>query len=144
MKGAITQFLLLCFLAAVAGLASWKLRGEPDPVAACVAEDIPAGEICLTAVPEDGVLWIDARARSRYEKETIPGALLLNTNAEEDWQALLAEVAPRMFEAELVVVFCDSAGCGASEEVASQLRELELGPEIKVLHGGWKSWQAAR
>lgn len=133
----LSSTLLILALSAVAAVATWKIQGPPDLAVTCLPADLKPGEICLADVPKENVLWIDARPRAQWEKNGLPGSLLLTDDRHENWEALLAEVAPRLFEAEMAVIYCDTQACGSSEAVAQKLRLLNLGPPIKVLHGGF-------
>jgi len=82
-------------------------------------------------------LWIDARSTNSYEKQHIPGAILLN---ETEWEQLLAGFLAVWQPGTKVVVYCDSQTCDASQAVALRLqRELQI-TEIYVLKGGWTTW----
>ena len=83
-------------------------------------------------------LWIDARSTESYEKQHIPGAILLN---EDSWDQFLPGLLSAWQPSDKIVVYCDSQACDASQSVAARLqRELKLN-EIYVLEGGWKTWQ---
>lgn len=83
------------------------------------------------------VLWVDARVAEAYQKQHIPGAILLN---ESSWENLLPGFLAIWQPDTKVIVYCDSQACDASQGVALRIqRELNL-PEIYVLKGGWSSW----
>ena len=95
----------------------------------------------------ENVLWIDARPEDHFEREHVPGALLLN---EDRWNELLPQVLGTWSPEKRVIVYCDTDGCGASREVAHRLRE-EAGLKdnegknsVFVLKGGWKAWVESR
>jgi rhodanese-related sulfurtransferase len=105
--------------------------------------DVRPGEVPLSTVTEwnDEVLWVDARQRAQFETSHIPGAVLLN---EDEWGNLLTPFLNQWQPEKRVVVYCDSASCRASHEVAERLR-TELGlTNVFVLKGGWDEWQRAR
>lgn len=126
---------------AAAGL-TWHFQGGPDRSVPCSPDLLKEGEICLADVPAEGVVWVDARPRAQFETGTLPGALLLTDDRHENWDELLVEAVPKLFDAKMVVIYCNTEACGSSEAVAKKLRELSLGPEIRVLHGGWKALAA--
>lgn len=131
--------MLVAFSSAAAGL-TWHFQGEPDRSVICTENLLKKGEICLADVPSEGVVWVDARPRAQFEKGSVKGALLLTDDRHENWDELLVEAVPKLFDAKMVIIFCSSEACGSSEAVAEKLRELSLGPEIRVLHGGWKAF----
>ena len=106
-------------------------------------EALAPGEILLqTALAEnDKVLWLDARPEADFQKDHIPGALLLN---EEDWDNLLPQTLNAWRKGKVIVVYCSSLQCHASDEVAKRLRAEAKLPEVYVLKGGWESWLAAK
>jgi rhodanese-related sulfurtransferase len=89
----------------------------------------------------DRAIWVDARPEDEFEREHVPGALLLN---EDRWNELL----PRMLETwspeKRVVVYCNSKSCGASREVARRLRTQAGLTNVFVLKGGWEAWLQRR
>lgn len=133
----IGQLLILVLLSGVSGgLNGWLNPRTPS----WNPEELDEGEVSLNIIDSwsGAVLWIDARSAEAYEKEHIPGAVLLNMDRFD-------ELLPGLFDAwegnETLVVYCDSRQCGASEAVADRLRE-DLGmEEVFVLKGGWESWK---
>lgn len=106
----------------------WK---HEDPLA--------PGEVRIETVRSwgDKVLWVDARARSRFEKKHIPGAILLN---EDKWDKLVGPFLDAWDPDKEVVVYCDGGGCEASKAVADRMNsELKIG-NVHVLKGGWDAW----
>ncbi|MGJ8643165.1 MAG: rhodanese-like domain-containing protein [Luteolibacter sp.] len=134
----VKQLVLIGILSSIAAAGSWYLREEPetpkpfvcDPAA--IAED----EICLADVTE-GALWVDARSRSEWEENGVKGSILWNFDSNEDAQKFESEAAVQIISAPLVVVYCGSEACGTSRQIAELIKKLELGPEVKVLYGGW-------
>lgn len=111
--------------------------GSPGIPATAMA--LAEGEVDLaTALSWSRVLWVDARAPELFEQEHIPGAVPLSEERwEEDLVALFDEWKP---EAK-TVVYCDSATCDTSKQIAARLRR-EVGLEnVYFLHGGWDAWQ---
>ncbi len=143
MKKCLLQILALLVLALAAFGLTWLVRGAPDRSVICGPEVLEKGEICLAEVPAEGVLWVDARSRAEFAQSAVPDAILLTDDRHENWDELLQQAAPEIVGAQMVVVYCNSKACGSSEAVAGKLREIGLGPEIRVLHGGWKALAAA-
>ena len=139
MRTAIQQALILCVLALLpaAGSAlfhpkrpSWK----PEPLG--------QWEMMLTDIArwKDKPLWVDARSKTSFEKDHIPGAVLLN---EDQWDELLPGVLTAWWPGQSIVVYCDDKLCDSSNAVAKRLRETGLGP-VFVLKGGWEAWKAEK
>ncbi len=116
-------------------------------VVACDPTLLAADEVCLHTVIEDwknDCIWIDARRRVDWEKDGLPGSLLLTTAQGESFDRLLEQAFPVLAEKnKRVVVYCGDVGCGTSREIAQRLREYQLVPDVKALHGGWKSLSQA-
>lgn len=101
-----------------------------------------ADEIALSsAIKLTDRLWVDARSASDYEKDHIPGALLLNEDA---WDELLAAVLLEWSPEKTIVVYCSSSQCQTSREVAKRLRETVGIELVFVLKGGWEAWQDSK
>jgi rhodanese-related sulfurtransferase len=89
----------------------------------------------------DGAIWVDARPQDDFEREHVPGALLLN---EDRWNELLPAMLAAWTPTKRVVVYCSAEGCGASREVAHRLRKEAGLTNVFVLEGGWEAWRAAK
>ena len=86
------------------------------------------------------VLWVDARSEKEYRQQHVPGAVPLN---ETEWERLLPGFLEAWRPGRRVVIYCNSARCNASHEVAVRLqREMNLA-DVRVLQGGWSAWQEA-
>ena len=85
------------------------------------------------------VLWVDARPRSEFEHDHIPGAVLLN---EDEWDRLLDGFLDHWQRNSRVVVYCSSVSCEASIQVAERLKREVRIENVYVLKGGWKAWQS--
>jgi rhodanese-related sulfurtransferase len=97
--------------------------------------------LAQTADWGDTVMWIDARPDEQFDRQHVPGALLLN---EDRWNELLPQMLQVWSPDKRIVVYCSSQSCAASHEVARRLRE-EAGLEnVSVLHGGWEAWLATQ
>lgn len=113
----------------------------------CDPAKVAADEICLRTVIEDwknDCVWIDARRRVDWQKDGLPGSLLLTTADGESFDKLLEQAFPILAEKnKRVVVYCSDVGCGTSREIAKRLREYQLVPDVRALHGGWKALSQA-
>lgn len=86
----------------------------------------------------DKVLWVDARPRAKFEREHIPGAVLLN---EDEWVRLVGPFLDEWEPGKSIVVYCDGGSCDASHAVAQRIKEeLQVESPIWVLHDGWDAW----
>lgn len=133
-----TQFVAIGMISLMAAGGSWLLR-EPlmEKLAfTCDPAKLRDDEICLADV-KGNVLWVDARSRSEWEKNSFKGSILWNMDPKEDANLFEAEAMPHILAAEMVVIYCGSEKCGTSREVAGRVRRMDLGRPVKVLHGGW-------
>lgn len=103
-----------------------RLAVETDPA------DVHAD---LVAHPDDpGFVLVDARSRSAYAAEHLPGAINLLA-AEIDERSL-----SRLPTGVLVVTYCWSVSCNASTKAAAAL--TALGVPAKEMIGGIAAWKA--
>jgi len=105
---------------------------------------IPASEmVTLTQAPawNGNTIWVDARPDAEFEREHIPGAVLLN---EDRWNELLPQFLDSWSPEKRVVVYCSSQSCNASREVARRLRDGAQLKNVFVLQGGWEEWLKSR
>ena len=112
---------------------SWHSRvAESDMVAVELARNWGAS-----------VIWVDARPDADFEREHVPGAILLN---EDRWNELLPQFLQQQWSPEKkIVVYCSSQSCNLAGDVARRLREeAKLPNEIRVLKGGWEEWLKTR
>jgi rhodanese-related sulfurtransferase len=113
----------------------------------CNPATISAEEICLSTVLQEwknDCIWIDARRREDWQRDGLPGSILLTTAAVESFDALLEQAFPRLAtEQKRVVVYCSDQGCGTSKEIAKRLRDYQIVPEVHALYGGWKALSEA-
>lgn len=80
-------------------------------------------------------IWVDARSTEAWKSDAQAGALHLNSN---NWEAQLPKLAQRWLEtASPIVVYCQSAQCQSSQQIAALLREHLPEAEIYSLQGGW-------
>ncbi len=88
----------------------------------------------ILALPE--VFWVDARSDDDYEKAHFEGAILLN---EDRWEELIVGFLDAWSPDATTVIYCSSAACPRSHEVAARLKsELEI-ENVLVLEGGWEA-----
>ena len=112
---------------------SWHSRvAESDMVAVDLARNWGANAI-----------WVDARPDVDFERDHVPGAILLN---EDRWNELLPQFLQQQWSPEKkIVVYCSSQSCNLAGDVARRLREeAKLPNEIRVLKGGWEEWLRTR
>lgn len=112
---------------------SWHSRvAESDMVSVDLARNWGAG-----------VIWVDARPDAEFERDHVPGAVLLN---EDRWNELLPQFLRQQWSPEKkIVVYCSSQSCNLAGDVARRLREeAKLPNEIRVLKGGWEEWLSTR
>ncbi|HYJ06324.1 MAG TPA: rhodanese-like domain-containing protein [Chthoniobacterales bacterium] len=137
MKTLLRQSLLLIGLALLpaAGQAlyyrdkvSWQ-----TPVAASEMVTLPQAQSWSA-----DTIWIDARPQDEFEREHVPGALLLN---EDRWNELLPQVLAVWAPEKRVVIYCSSESCGSSREIAHRLRKEAGLTNVFVLEGGWEAWK---
>jgi rhodanese-related sulfurtransferase len=105
---------------------------------------IPASEmVTLTQAraSNGNTIWVDARPDAEFEREHIPGAVLLN---EDRWNELLPQFLDSWSPEKRVVVYCSSQSCNASREVARRLRDEAQLKNVFVLQGGWEEWLKSR
>lgn len=87
------------------------------------------------------MLWVDARSRAEFERGHIPGAVLLNA---AEWERQLDPFLDAWRRELKVVVYCSSANCDASQQIASRLKNEAQIANVFVLKGGWETWQASQ
>ena len=82
-------------------------------------------------------IWVDARPDNEFERDHIPGAILLN---EDRWNELLPHFLGQWSPERKIIVYCGAQSCNASREVAKRLRDEAGLKEVFVLQGGWETW----
>jgi rhodanese-related sulfurtransferase len=101
---------------------------------------VPASEMVTVAQARAwgrNAIWVDARPDLEFEREHVPGAVLLN---EDRWYELLPQFLTTWSPEKRVVVYCSSQSCNASREVARRLRDEAQLKNVFVLQGGWEEW----
>ena len=138
------QLALIGALSLAAAGGTFWIKGQPNRLLRCDPATLQADEVCLNSLPADAdVVWVDARSRRDWEKTGVHGSLLWNLDPAEDMQAFEAAAAVKIATAPRVIVYCGDENCGVSRQVATLIRKLDLGPEVAVLHGGWRALREA-
>jgi rhodanese-related sulfurtransferase len=136
----VGQALLLAALALLPGIGeAIYFRGKVS-----WRSPIPASEmVTLTQARawDENTIWVDARPDTEFEREHIPGAVLLN---EDRWNELLPQFLTMWSPEKRVIVYCSSRSCNASREVARRLRDEAQLKNVFVLQGGWEEWLKSR
>ncbi len=139
----IRNAFILLLLTAAAATATYRLHPRA-PMLYQMLEPLREDEVTLADVEKrwnGDVLWIDARLRELYQKDHIPGALLLN---EQELGTLITENIEKLQDnRKPVVVYCDGKACHASRKIREYLVEHMAMTDAWVLSGGWPAWQAA-
>jgi rhodanese-related sulfurtransferase len=141
---ALAQLMAVSGLAFVAAGATYLVKGAPARFFVCDPATLKPDEVCLEQIPEDvPILWVDARLRSQWQQSGMSGSVLWNLDPAEDVQAFEVETATRVIETPRVIVYCGDENCGLSREIATRIRNLDLGAEVSVLKGGWRALSEA-
>ncbi len=127
---------------ALAAYSSWVLSQRPGPPGA-PAGSVPAAGIPLIRLPQAEAYWrdgstlfLDARSAIDHAYGHIPGAVSL---PEEEFEARLPELRPRLERARRLVVYCKSEDCGRSLWVALRLWDAGL-KQTLIYPAGWNEW----
>lgn len=140
----ISQMAVIAGVALAAAGTTYLVKGPPERRLLCDPAVLKPDEICLEQVPDGAeVVWVDARPRKDWEANGLPESVLWNLDPTEDMQVFEAEAAARILMTPFVVVYCGDENCGVSRQVAGRIRALDMGAEIKVLHGGWRALSEA-
>jgi rhodanese-related sulfurtransferase len=139
------QLLAVIGIATAGAGATRLILGPPDRGVVCDPAKLEPHEVCLESLAPGtpGILWVDARPRAEWQRDGVPGSVLVTDHSAENLDALIAEAFPKLLEAKQVVVYCSDIGCGSSKAIANILRDLKAGPEVVFLHGGWRALAAA-
>lgn len=148
-KQGLLQCTIIAGLSAIAALVTYWIKPPPPAAVRLVCDPalLASDEICLqTVIAEwrNDCIWVDARRRVDWEKNGLPGSILLTTADGENFDRLLEQAFPVLAEKQKrVVVYCNDVGCGTSREIAKRLRDYQLVPEVRALHGGWETLSQA-
>lgn len=144
MSTVIKGTLLIVVLTLVAATATHYFHPRA-PAWYLVDETLNDDEVSVPEIEkrwQGDVLWIDARVREQFEKEHIPGAILLNDQERDN---LLLENLDKLQENKKpIVVYCDGLACHASHKMRTFLTENVGIMNVYVLKGGWPAWNAAK
>jgi rhodanese-related sulfurtransferase len=141
---ALSQLVTIAAIALAAAGGTYVIKGPPQRALRCDPAAIKPDEVCLEQIPADAaVVWVDARSRSEWKKNGLPGSVLWNLDPAEDAAAMEAEVAMKIAGTPRAVVYCGDENCGVSRQVAERIRALGMGAEVSVLHGGWRALSEA-
>ena len=128
---------------AAAGL-TYLISGPPTRSHLCDPATRKSDEICLSEISDpNGLLWVDARSRAAWQKNGLPESILWNLDPAEDMQAFESNNAEKIASAQIVVIYCGDENCGISRQIANRIRQLDLGPQVRVLNGGWRALKDA-
>ncbi len=86
----------------------------------------------------DDVLFVDARNDISFNEGHITGAI-----SSTPYNEMVDKIFNNLGFNERVVVYCDDADCGLSEDLAYQL-QAEGFSKIYVFSGGWNQWLTAK
>lgn len=141
---ALAELGLVSLVALGAAGATYLIAGPPARTFQCDPALLKPDELCLESVPDSpDIVWVDARSRADWKKNGLGGSLLWNLDPSEDMQAFEAAAAEKIAISPQVVVYCGDENCGVSRQVAARIRALDLGAEVRVLHGGWRALKDA-
>jgi rhodanese-related sulfurtransferase len=137
---AIAQLAIIGTLSLAVAGGTYLVKGPPNRLLRCDPATLKPDEVCLDSIPVGAdVVWVDARPRADWEKNSVPGSILWNLDPSEDMQAFEAEAAMKIAANPRVIVYCGDENCGVSRQVAERIRALDLGAEVSVLRGGWRA-----
>lgn len=144
------QITVIAVCAVAAALGTYAVKGPPNRLFHCDPPSLKPDEVCLETIPVGAVvLWVDARPRTEWMKNGVPGSVPWNLT--DDQQAFEVEFAQAIQQAftdgsgtpPRVIVYCGDENCGVSREVAKHIRALDLGVGVAVLRGGWRALHEA-
>ena len=149
-RSPIGQATFLLLLSCIIGISSNLFSSNSIPWIAPelnVAEaiDTTSDEAVLVAISleqaksffDNGILFVDARDEGYYEAGHIQGAM---RNA--FLMELIFKIEERQGKDVPLVVYCGDPGCGDSEQLAYDLKDLGF-TKLYVFKGGWVEWSGA-
>ena len=144
------QVVIFLVLSTLFGFGSNFVRSDSIPwfaVELAVAESIDTNtdEPVLIAISLDqaksfhdkGVLFLDARDEGYFQSGHIKAAM---KNA--FLMELVFNIEQKQAKSEPLVVYCGDPGCGDSEQLAYDLKDLGF-TKLYVFKGGWVEWSGA-
>ena len=138
----------LLVLSAAAGWATWHHLPEPPPLKVADVHVTSPWEVKMADIPaleqkHGGIHWVDARIRREYDKEHVPGAILVN---EYEWENTIVALLEKVNEHTEwpIIIYCDAQACEASKNLRDKfIHDLPLGgADIRTLAGGWPAWKS--
>ena len=149
-RSPIGQTVFLLFLSCIIGFSSNLFSSNSIPWIApeltiVEAIDTTSDEAVLVAISleqaktffDDDILFVDARDDGYYEAGHIQGAMKNSFLME-----LSFNIEERQGKNVPLVVYCGDPGCGDSEQLAYDLKELGF-TKLYVFKGGWLEWSGA-
>jgi rhodanese-related sulfurtransferase len=140
------QLAILIGISLSASAIHYKLVGPPDRSVRCDPAALKPHEICLDEVMsrwQGKVLWVDARLRTQWQADGIPGSILWNTDAAEDALKFEADAMEHLVDSPTVIVYCGEGNCGISLQIVERILKLGVVSEVHALHGGAGTLKAA-
>lgn len=141
---ALLQAVVIVALAAGAAVLTREYHPRA-PALYLIEAPVQKDEVNLKQVQErwkGDVIWIDARSQEAFQKEHIPGALLLNEQGFMEQSFALMDVLQTTTKP--VIIYCDGEKCDASRTMRTRLLETFPLDNCFVLKGGWPAWKAAQ
>jgi len=135
MRRGLREVALLAVIAALPASVSAVVQLKWRPPAPLAEGEVSAATARLWG---EKVLWVDARARAKWERKKIGGAVLLNA---EEWDASVPRFLDEWDPEKAIVVYGDGAQDDAAAGVAHRLKEELKLDGVWVLQGGWDAWQ---
>lgn len=84
------------------------------------------------------IVFVDARATASFESGRIPGAIQCDYYRPDE----VVQLAPQLYGAEKIVVYCNGNDCEDSLMVCGGLIENEVPwHSIYLFKGGWEAWE---
>jgi rhodanese-related sulfurtransferase len=146
----IVQAILLVLISILIGIGSNIISSKPIPwfaVELAVVEnvDTKSEDPILAAITleqardffDESVLFVDARDEGYFEAGHIQGAMK-NIFLME----LIFNIEEKQSKNTSLVVYCGDPGCGDSEQLAYDLKDLGF-TKLYVFKGGWLEWSKA-
>ena len=149
-RSPIGQATFLLLLSCIIGISSNLFSSNSIPWIApeltiVEAIDTTSDEAVLVAISleqaktffDDDILFVDARDDGYYEAGHIQGAMKNSFLME-----LSFNIEERQAKNVPLVVYCGDPGCGDSEQLAYDLKDLGF-TKLYVFKGGWLEWSGA-
>src|SRR5258708_301885 len=112
MKRVLIEAVILLLLAAIPAAGSAFYHADKIKWS---EQTLAKGEVFLSTISSwQDVLWVDARSRADYEKDHIPGAVLLN---EDEWDEQFPALLAVLKSQRPIVFYFGSESCQLSSEV---------------------------